>query len=171
MMRGAELADSPIAVQGGRRDERMQHDPFQRTAAAQRNIDLSGSERSSGVHDDLVEGQSLAFVNRDGPGETKRELAEGAELLFDDLPRFFFQAVVDVFPFLAVQRVVLSAIVECDDDVFSVDVFHDGQFAVVISLLFGVVADKHDLRARFQAQDPVAGKCGFGKFALDLRLE
>ena len=55
-----------------------EHHTLESAAAAQCHIDLPGSKGPARVDDCLVEGQPLAFVYGDGPGQSKWYLTESA---------------------------------------------------------------------------------------------
>jgi hypothetical protein len=156
-MRSAERIDPRILAQGGGGDQRAQNQPLKCAATAERHVHLSCGKRASGIHDHLVQSQSLALVDGDGPGESQRVLAEGAEDLSLDLAGILLEPVADVLPDFLMQRVVRSGVAERDRDLGSTDLPHGGEFAVVVGASLDVVADEHDLCADFDLEHSIAG--------------
>ena len=150
---------------------RRQHQPFERAAAAQRHIHLSGGKRHAGIDDSPLERQSLTFVNGDGPRQAQRILAEGADAIGFYLACLLVQFVLGVLP---LQRFHVDgcrvALTEHADTTLS-EPGHTAYTTVIVALLpSGVVLDKHHLRALFQLERLTSGIGQFGEGTLDVGL-
>ena len=73
-----KLVDGEIVDQGIGTDARLQHEAFQRGATAEGDVDLPMGEGLSCVDDDLVEGRAV---------DPHRQLVEGQSLAFVDSDR------------------------------------------------------------------------------------
>ena len=76
-----------VVLYHGPCDRGCQHDAFQCAAPAQRHVYLSAGKRVAGINNSVFEGEALALVYRDGPGEPKGNLRErpldiGHDLVF-----------------------------------------------------------------------------------------
>ena len=148
---------------------RLEGDALERGAAGEGDVGLSASEGASASEVDghLVERQSLALMDGDGPGESDGELGVGAEQLFLDLLFLLVEGVAHVLPDLAL-NVVLEAFLgdDADESVFLVDIVDDAEGAVHPALVL-VVLDEDDLCAWLELEFHRRGQGGLGEVALD----
>ena len=80
--RPQESDDPPVRLEVPGQHRPGEDEAFQRPAAAQRHVELPRHERAAAeVHDDPVQGLTLALVDGHRPGEGERELGEGPDHL------------------------------------------------------------------------------------------
>ena len=83
-----------------------QHYAFKCAAAAQRHIHLSGCKRLSGIDDGMLEGESLALVDGDGPCQPQGILLKGALHLGHDFLGLRIEHIFGVLPLLHLHSLV-----------------------------------------------------------------
>ena len=157
-------------------DGRGQLQAFQRATAAQRHVHLPGSKRLVSIDDGMLERQSLALVNCDGPCQPQRQLSEGALNVGFQLARLGIQRVFRVLPRLRLHlNLVIIALAshEHSGGVSLADNHrHLGDTAVVVAVFARrVVLHKHHLRTYLQRELFSGGVGVVGESAVHLRLE
>ena len=130
-------------------------DAFQRGASAEGYVSLSTDKYAAGeVDNDPAEGQSLAFVDGDGPCQPYGELREGAEYFLFYLLFLLVVFVAAVIPLLRL-HVALYPVVGDDLEgfVFFVEAA-DYAYGAVHPAMVEVILNEDDLCSRFQYQLP-----------------
>ena len=164
--------DGLVVVQRLGADGAVQHEAFERAAPAQGHVDLAGGEGVARVDHGLVEGEALALVDGDGPGQAQGVLGEGAQFLFLYLPGGGVGGVADVAPGVALHEDGLVVAGAADGDAVVVHLLDHAYLAVEVAAGgLGVVLEEHDLGPRLQFQRGFGGVAFLGVFALDLGPE
>ena len=129
-------------------------------------------EGGVGLDDGALEGEALALVDGDGPGELERNLPEGALDGFGDAAGGGIDGVLDVVPLHRLDGDVGEVAGAADADGGAVDA-GDAPDAAVEEALVGrrVVLDEHDLRADLELDLRIDGEGEFGEGAADFRGE
>ena len=152
---------------------RLQRDALERTAARERHVGLAAGKGPAPTEVDghLREGESLALMHGDGPGQSQRELGIGAQQLLLDLLLLVVEGVAHVLPHLALYVELVALLVDdAHDAQLLVDILNGAQRAVHPALVL-VVLDEDDLCARLQQQLLGRGQRRLGEVALDGALE
>jgi len=138
-----------IGADGGRRNSRSQYQPLQPSKPAERHIDLPRRKRSACVDHRFFEGEALALVDSDRPGETDGILPETSQLLLLDLILFPVVRISDILPGLFFPGSTRQPRREMPVSARSSAIFlTTPNFPVVIPSCFTfVVLDQHHLRA------------------------
>ena len=167
-----EAVDSLVVDQGLAGQGRAQHQAFEGAAAAQRDVGLAVGEGAADVDHGAVEGQSLALVHGDRPGELQGILAEDAVDGLAYLLGLLVEFVARVGPFLLPELEGLSAVLAAHLDSVGGEFGDLAQHAVEVAVCARrVVLHEHYLRSAFERQFAVGGEGGFGELAFGLGAE
>ena len=147
-----------------------EHQSFEAAAARQSHINLSEAESLARIDDSLVESQTLALVDGNGPGRLERNLSERANEDLLDLSGLVVGLIFHVEPFLFIHFNDLFLVVVAlafDDDLAVGNLHHTANLSIVVSF-FGrrVVLAEHHLCAYLQCQLCIGRIGALGKFAL-----
>ena len=124
--------DTCVVDNGPLRDAAGQHQPFERFASAQGYVNLSGGKREAGIYDGALKGESLAFVNGDGPCQSQGILAERALHLGFNLLCFFVEHVFGVLPCHGLHFDVVVVVGTMHHHGISVQLLHMSYLSVII---------------------------------------
>src|SRR5262245_37657535 len=110
-------------------------------------------ERRLRIDDDTVEGESLALVDRDGPGELQRILSKRAKNICLYFFCSFIDRVLDILPFHWCDSDLSPLILAAHEDFVAGKAGDFSDLAVEIAFFRRqVIADKHHLRALLELQ-------------------
>ena len=148
------------------------HHSIEGSATAEGDIYLSWGERKVGVDDGAVEGEALALVNGDSPGQSQGQLAELALHFGFYLSRLRVQLILCILPFQRFYFYRLAVIRTKHTYAFVSNLNDLTDAAIEVAMLSRrVVLHEHHLCAQFQRQ---LFACRIGilrEVALDLCLE
>ena len=145
-----------------------QDEAFEGLATGEGDIDLAVGKGGVGVHDGALEGEPLAFVDGDGPGELERDLLEGAFDGFGDALGGGIDRVLHVVPLHGRDGNVARVAGAADADGAVFDGRDAAELAVEEALVGrGVVLDEQDLRADLEFDPRIDGKRQLGESAVD----
>jgi hypothetical protein len=110
------IDDDAVGAEGG-----AEHEAVEGLAAGEGDIDLAVGEGGVGVDDGAFEGEALALVDGDGPGELEGDLFEGAFDGFGDAVGGGIDGVLDVVPLEGLGEDVVDVAGAADADGGAVD--------------------------------------------------
>ena len=148
------------------------HHSIEVSASAEGDIYLPWGEREVGIDDGAVEGEALALVNGDSPGQSQGQLAELALHLGLYLSRLRVQLILRILPFQRFYLYCLAIVRTKHKDTTVADFDDFTDTAVEVAMLSrGVVFHEHHLCALFQRQLFTRRIGILREVALDLCLE
>ena len=169
----ADVAVHPLVGNDGTcLDGRRKHHSIEVFASAEGYINLSWSEGEIGIDDGPLEGETLTFVDGDGPGQSQGQLVELSLNLRLNLAGFRVQLVLGILPGqrFHLYRLGIARTEHADHTVADFHDFTDSTVVIAV-LTRRVVLDKHHLCAFFQHQQ-VARRIGiFREVAFDFGFE
>ena len=127
--------DSGIGFYRKRRQRRAENHALEGLAAAQGHIDLPVGEGRSGIDYGPLKGESLAFMDGDGPGRFQRKLQEGSDLVLGDLKRIRIERILDILPDRRFNLDLLRVVRAADADMLAGDTGDLADLAVEIAFL------------------------------------
>ena len=111
---------------------------------------MTCSKGSTGIDHRPLEGEPLAFVDRDGPGQAYRILGKRTQFLFVDLVVLFIVDITDVLPGFFFQHQLLTVINKRNCDLTIEYARYRSEFSIEKpALRTAVVLDEHDLGTCF----------------------
>ena len=147
-----------------------EHQSFEAAAARQSDIDLSEAESLARIDDGLVESQTLALVDGDGPSRLERNLSERANEYLLDFAGLVVGLIFHVEPFLFIHFNDLFFVVVAlafHYDLAIGNLHHTTYLAVVVAFIGRrVVLTEHHLCAYLQCQLRIGRIGALGKLAL-----
>ena len=152
-------------------DRLLQDNPLQRLTAAQRHISLPAGKGSAGkVDNHLVEGQPLALVHRNGPGQPDGKLHESTQHILLDTLLFLVIGILDILPHTTLQLIQFARLEHDLDFLVGGNVRHDA-YRAIHPPAFGIVFDKHDLSPLLEDQIEQRGQTSFREIAFDFTVK